>query len=64
MDGSVINAEIPSTGVTTGCSPRNGYLFFVQLGTSFPAVTSYVNSSGCMTTGYGDASAQFRTNTV
>ncbi len=53
MDGAVCNAEVPTSGVLTGATPRNGYLFYVQLGTSFPAVTSFVNSKGAMTQGYG-----------
>lgn len=53
LEPGVIRAEIPSTGVTTACTPRTGYLFFVQLGTSFPTVSSYVNSKGNMIYGYG-----------
>jgi prepilin-type N-terminal cleavage/methylation domain-containing protein len=52
MDSAVINAEIPNTGVTTSVTPRNGYMYYVQLGTAFPTVTTYVNSKGAMTQGY------------
>lgn len=52
MDSSVINAEVPKSGSYTTVTPRNGYMFYVQLGTAFPIVTSYVNSKGAMTQGY------------
>ncbi len=52
IDVALVNAEIPASGVTTGVTPRDGYMFFVQLGTTFPTVTSYVNARGCMTQGY------------
>ena len=52
MNPAVIPAEIPSTGVMTGTTPKSGYVFFVQLGESFPSVKSYLNNKGYMMGGY------------
>lgn len=52
IDISVCNAEIAGTGNASGTTPRGGYLYYVQLGATFPAVVSYVNVNGAMITGY------------
>jgi type II secretory pathway pseudopilin PulG len=51
-DDAMVSAEVPKTGITTSCVPRTGYLYFVQLGTSYPTVTTYVNNAGQMILGY------------
>jgi len=52
MDAAVANAEIPASGNMSIVTPRDGYAFYVQLGTSYPNTLSYVNSSNQMTNGY------------
>ena len=59
IDTSVCNAEIPNTGSTSGTTPRGGYLYYVQLGATYPAVVSFVNSNGVMNTGYSFCSIPY-----
>lgn len=53
MDESTIKAEIPVSGSIALTTPRNGYLFYVQLSATFPTIVTYVNPKGAMINGYG-----------
>lgn len=53
VDESFANAEVAGNGSMINCVPRSGYVYFVQLGTSYPQMLSYVNPRGCMTMGFG-----------
>lgn len=52
-DESMVNAEVPNNGNMSNCTPKAGYVFYMQLGTNYPLTMSYVNPRGCMIMGFG-----------
>ncbi len=53
VDESFAQSEVPGSGNMTNCVPRAGYVYFMQLGTAYPQINSFVNNRGNMLTGFG-----------